>query len=195
MTKHSTAHIPVRASQVALVVTNQPANAGDKRDVGSFPGSGRSPGGGRGNPLQYVCLENSVDRGAWQAIVHRVAKGQTGLKKLRMHTYTCEAINTTKIMDRANTSQCFLLPLYCHHCHYYYSCMWRGHLTHAVPSGGSDGKESGCNARDLIPGSGRSPGEGHGNPLQYSCLENSMNRGAWWATVHGVAKNWTWLTN
>ena len=49
------------------------------------------------------------------------------------------------------------------------------------------------NARDvgLIPGSERSPGEGNGNPLQYSCLENSMNRGAWWATVHGVAKNQT----
>ena len=50
--------------------------------------------------------------------------------------------------------------------------------------GGSDGKESACNAGDLglIPGPGRSPGEGNGNPLQYSCLENSMDRGAWWAT-------------
>ena len=47
----------------------------------------------------------------------------------------------------------------------------------------------------LIPGSGRSPGEGNGNPLQYSCLENSMDGGAWWATVHGVAKSWThWVT-
>ena len=43
----------------------------------------------------------------------------------------------------------------------------------------------------LIPGLGRSPGEGNGNPLQYSCLENLMDRGAWWATVHGVAKSWT----
>ena len=41
------------------------------------------------------------------------------------------------------------------------------------------------------PGSGRSPGEGHGNPLQYSCLDNSMDRGAWWASVHGIAKGWT----
>ena len=57
----------------------------------------------------------------------------------------------------------------------------------AIP-GGSDGKESACNAGDLgsVPGSGRSPGEGHGNPLQYSCLENPMDRGAWRATVHGV---------
>ena len=48
------------------------------------------------------------------------------------------------------------------------------------------------NIRDvgLIPGSGRSPGEGHGNPLQYSCLENPMDRGTWWATVHAVAKSW-----
>ena len=59
--------------------------------------------------------------------------------------------------------------------------------------GGSNHKESACNAGDLdsIPGSGRSPGEGHGNPLQHSCLENPMDRGAWWATVHGVAKSWT----
>ena len=55
---------------------------------------------------------------------------------------------------------------------------------------GSDGEEYACNVRDLgsIPGSGRSPGEGRGNPLQYSGLENPMDRGAWWATVHGAAK-------
>ena len=56
------------------MVKNLPANAGDIRDLGSIPGSGRSPGGGRGNPLQYSCLENSMDRGAWQAMVHRVNK-------------------------------------------------------------------------------------------------------------------------
>ena len=57
--------------------------------------------------------------------------------------------------------------------------------------GGSDGKESVCNAGDLssIPGLGRSPGEGNGNPFQYSCLGNSMDRGAWWVTVHRVTKN------
>ena len=60
-------------------------------------------------------------------------------------------------------------------------------------SGGSDGKESACSAGDsgLIPGSGRSPGEGNGNPFQYSCLENPMDGGAWQATVHGVAKRLT----
>ena len=61
--------------------------------------------------------------------------------------------------------------------------------------GGSDGKESARNVGDLglIPGLGSSPGEGNGNPLQYSCFENPMDRGAWWATVHGVAKSWTQL--
>ena len=56
---------------MALVVKNVPANAGDKRDVGSIPGLGRSPGAGHGNPLQYSCLENPMDRGAWRAMVHR----------------------------------------------------------------------------------------------------------------------------
>ena len=57
--------------------------------------------------------------------------------------------------------------------------------------GGSEDKASACNAGDpgSIPGLGRSPGEGNGNPLQYSCLENPMERGSWQATVHGVAKN------
>ena len=59
--------------------------------------------------------------------------------------------------------------------------------------GGSDGKASAYNAGDpsSILGSGRSPGEGNGNPLQYSCLENPMDREAWWSTVHWVAKSWT----
>ena len=66
--------------------------------------------------------------------------------------------------------------------------------------GGSVGKEPACNARDArdmgsIPGSGRSPGEEHGNPLQYSCQGNSMDRGDWQATVHGIAKSWTGLSN
>ena len=69
-----------RASQVALVVKNLPASAGDIRDVGSIPGSGRSPGEGNGNPLQCSCLENPMDRGVWQATVHMVAKSPTTLK-------------------------------------------------------------------------------------------------------------------
>jgi len=63
--------------------------------------------------------------------------------------------------------------------------------------GGSDDKASAHNAQDpgSIPGLGRSPGEGNGNPLQYSCLENPMDEGAWWATVHGVTKSWTRLSH
>ena len=63
--------------------------------------------------------------------------------------------------------------------------------------GGSEVKVSACNAGDLgsVPGSGRSPGEGNGNPLQYSCLENPRDGGAWWATVHGVAKSRTRLSD
>ena len=61
------------------MVTNLPANAGDVRDVGLIPGSGRSPGGGNGNPLQCSCLENPMDRGAWWAAVHKVTKSRTRL--------------------------------------------------------------------------------------------------------------------
>ena len=62
------------------MVKNQPANAEDIRDMGSIPGLGRSLGRGHGNPLQYSCLENCMDRGAWWATVHIVAKSQTQLK-------------------------------------------------------------------------------------------------------------------
>ena len=72
------------ASQVALVVKYPPANAGDERNAGSIPRSGRSPGEGHGNPLQYSCLENPMDRGGWWATVHGVAKSQTWLKLLSM---------------------------------------------------------------------------------------------------------------
>ena len=61
------------------MVKNPPDNAGDARGMGSIPGSGRSPAGGNGNPLQYTCLENSMDRGAWWATVHGVAKSRTQL--------------------------------------------------------------------------------------------------------------------
>ena len=64
------------------MVKNPHTDAGDIRDVGLIPESRRSPGGGHGNPLQYSCLENSMDRGAWQAITHRVAKSWIRLKQL-----------------------------------------------------------------------------------------------------------------
>ena len=70
---------------MVLVIKNPPANAEDERDTGSIPGWGRSPGGGHGNSLQYSCLENAMDRGAWPG-VHRVTKSQTRPKWLNTHT-------------------------------------------------------------------------------------------------------------
>ena len=83
-----------------LVVKNLPANVGDVRDVGSIPGLGRSPGEGNGSPLQYSCLENPMDRGAWWATVHGVAQSRTRLKRLsssssnlpHMHTHVIRLI-------------------------------------------------------------------------------------------------------
>ena len=131
------------------MVKNPPADAGD---VGSIPGSGRSPGGGNDNPLQYSCLENSVDRGTWRDTVHRVTE---------------ELDMTEQLTLSLSLSTIYL----------------------GFP-GGAAVKNLPANKVDQgsIPGSGRSPGEGNGNPLQYSCLENSVDRGAWRLTVHGVTK-------
>ena len=74
---------------VELVVKNPSANARDLWGVGSIPGSGRSPGGGHGNPLQYSCLQNPKDRGSWRATAHRVAKSRTRLKQLSTQVHTC----------------------------------------------------------------------------------------------------------
>ena len=71
--------------EVALVVKNSPANEGDVTDVVSIPGLGRSPGEGHGNPFEYPCLEDPMDRGAWRATVHGVTKSQIPLKWLSMH--------------------------------------------------------------------------------------------------------------
>ena len=75
--------------------------------------------------------------------------------------------------------------------------MLKYHIYALLFPGGSDSKEFSCNTEDLglIPGSGRSPGERNSYPLQYSCLENSMDRGAWWVTVHGVSKSRTQVTD
>ena len=119
-------------------VKESACNAGD---LGLVPGLGRSPGEGKGYPLQYSGLENSM-----YCMVYGVTKSQTQLSNFHFHVGF---------------------------------------------SGGSDGKESACNAGDtsLISALGGSPEEGNGNPLQYFCLGNSINRGAWRAPVHGVAES------
>ena len=85
------------------MVKNPPANSGDARDEGSIPGSGRSPGVGNGNPLQYSCLENSMDRGAWQPAVHEVS---TGLTQLSTHkqALVCEQLLVCGIIIHADLS-------------------------------------------------------------------------------------------
>ena len=133
------------------MVKNLPANAGD---LGSTPGSERSSGGGNGNPLLYSCLENPMDREAWQATVYGFANSRIQLKQLSIH---CALV--VHILGFPGSSVVKNLP---------------------------------ANAGDVgsIPGLGRSPGEGIGNPLQYSCLGNPTER-SWLFAVHGVAKIWT----
>ena len=105
---------PGNMSQVALVVKNPSANAGDIRDVGLVPGSGRSPGGGHSNPLQYFCLEHPMNRRAWRAIVHWVPQSQIRLKWLSTHAcWTLPSRKKTFLCSKAHPSFCvhpFLFP-------------------------------------------------------------------------------------
>ena len=125
-------------------------NAGD---LGSIPGLRGSPGEGKGDPLQYSGLENSMD-----CIVHEVTKSQTRLSNFHIMLL----MNRISALKRRGSRLLWWL----------------------------NDKESTSNAGDTgdagsIPGLGRFPGEGHGNPLQYSCLENYMDRRGWWATSMG----------
>ena len=86
------------------MVKNPPANAGDAGDMGSIPGPRRCPGGGNGNPLQYSCLENPMDRGAWQNTACGVAKSQTQLKQLSMHTQPTQE----QVLGKKKKEQCLV---------------------------------------------------------------------------------------
>ena len=179
-------HPFIRASQVAVVVKKPPVSAGDRRDVDSVPGLERSPGGGNGNPLQYFCLENPRDRGAWWAIVHGVAC---------MHYFIqwyWDSTDYLVLMKAFGHAECFssTILFQVEPCNAVFSVSSRAsQLTLVVknlPADAGDIRDPGS-----IPGSRRSPGGGHGNALQYFCLENSMDTGAWWATVCKVAKSQT----
>ena len=98
-----------RTSHVGLVVKNLPANAGDIRDGGSIPRSGRSPGGGHDTPLQYSCLENPMDRGAWRATVHRVSKNRKRLKRLSTHVPFLEQVVCVNSFRQLGGSRKFFL--------------------------------------------------------------------------------------
>ena len=117
---------------------------------------------------QYSCLGNPMDRVTWEVTLPGVTKSLTWLSDW-----------TTTI-------------IYLHPSLFSYRASITSNHKISWPIYSSDGKESACNAGDLgsILGSERYPGEGTGNPLQYSCLQNSMARGAWWAIVRGVAKSW-----
>ena len=172
---------------MALVV--RPAcQCGDVRDSGLIPQSGRFPGGRNDNPLQYSCLGNPMDRGDWWATVYRVTKTWTWLSDLAFYkgTYSQNAINL--------------------HSHYLLlKCVTLLHPTPVLLPGKSHGRRSlvGCSPwgheeSDMTEWlhfhfSLSCIGEGNGNPLQCSCLENPRDRGAWWASIYGVAQNWTRL--
>ena len=140
-------------------------------DSSLIPGLGRFSGGGNDNPFPYICLQNSMNRGAWQTPVHGVAKSRK------------------QVNDWAHRS-----VLYITWYKFFIRCMIYNIFSHSC---GSEGKAFALNVGDLglIPGSRRSPGEGNGNPLQYSYLENPIDWGSWWATVQAVAKSQTWLSD
>ena len=155
-------------------------------------------GEGNGNPLQCSCLENPRDGEAWWAAVYGVAWSRTRLKRLSSSKHvsvgfpggTCgtePACQCRRHKRRWFNPWVGKIPLE------------KGWLPTSVFLGflaGLAGKESACNAGDLgpIPGLGRSPQGGNGNPLQYFCLENPMDRNAWRATVHEAAKSQTQLS-
>ena len=104
-----------RASQMALVIKNPTANARDIKDAGLIPGLGRSPGGGHDNPLQYSCLENPMDTGAWRATVHEIPKGYNRSDTAPVHHYTERKTSSLRI-NRAETA------------HYYMGVLWKMYL-------------------------------------------------------------------
>ena len=147
------------ASPVAQWIKNTPAVQEMADDAGSVPRSGRSPGRGHGNTLQYSCLESPRDYSGLQSM---------GSQRVR-HSWT----------------------------HLYMpALMWEKDYAYFLTPRWLSSKYF-CNVGDAdsIPGAQRSPGERNGNPLQYSCLGNPKDRGNWWATVHGVSKSWTRLSD
>ena len=145
------------------------------------------PGEGNGNPLQYSCLENPMDRGAWKAAVHGVSEGRTRLSDftftfhfhaLEKEMATHSSVLAWRIPGTGETGG--LLSVGSQRVEHDWSDLAATAAAVGFP-GGSEVKASACKAGDpdSIPGLGRIPGEGNGHPLQYSCLENPMDGGAW----------------
>ena len=166
----------------------------------SIPESGRSPGEGSGNPLQYSCLGNLMDRAAWRATVHGVTKESDTTE--RLNTGTWHALRAIHVPlpphPRSQNTGQWGWGIKCSTLHPFIQQIFNKHLLCAGPGllRWCWCKEPTCQCRrhrdsGSIPGSRKSPWGGYNNPLQYSCLVNPMDRAAWPATVHGVTKSWT----
>ena len=136
-------------------------NAGD---FGSIPGWGRSPGEREGNPLQYPCLENPM------------TEEPGGLQSIELQRFRHDWATNTLHSELTSSLRSEFYVLWC----------FPGGTSGNLPTSAGDVGDMGS-----VPGLGGSSGGGHGNPFQYSCLENSIDSEAWWATVHRVARNQT----
>ena len=161
----------------------------------------KGSGEGSGTPLQYSCLENPIDGGAWWAAVHGITKSWIRLSDFtftfHFHALEKETADHSSVLAwriPGTVEPGGLLSMGSHSQTQLKRLSSSSHKdTEQGFPGGASGKETvrQCSRhRDAgsTPGSGRSPGGRHGNPLQYSCLENPMDRGALWATVYGVTK-------
>ena len=194
----------IRISQISTIFLGFPGGSDGKEsacnavDLGLIPGLGRSLGEGNGYVLQYSCLENSRDRGAWSVTVHSVAKSWMWLSD--SHFHFCSRFIT--IFPVKTTFHVVSENCLCH--------LWTWHPTPVLLPGKSHGWRSlvGCSPwgrweSDMTEQlhfhfSLPCIGEGSGNPLQCSCLENTRDRGAWWAAVHEVTQSRTrlrWLSS
>ena len=161
-------------------------------------------GEGNGTPLQCSCLENPMNGGAWWAVVHGVAKSQTRLSDFTFtfHFHALEkemATHSSVLAWRIpGTAESGGLPsMGLHRVRHDWNDLAAAATALGVPGASQvhTGKDSNSTCRDArdkssIPGSARYLWVGNGTPLQYSCLENFLDRGAWWATVHGVTRIW-----
>ena len=196
-------------SHVVLVVKNL-LPVQETQETQFDPWLGKIPWRMKWHPSPVFLPGEFHSRGAWWATAHGAAKIHTWLSTTTTNSLpimkyqafwiiftdtvfllspACPRLKCLPFLWAPVTSLGAIITFYCDN--------WILFPPRSQAAGGSDGKESACNGGDpgSIPGLGRSPGEENGNPLQYSCLENSMDRGAWWATVHGVAKSRTRLSD
>ena len=178
---------------VAQRLKRLPVSACSVGDLGSIPGSGRSSGEGNGNPLQYSCLKNPMDKGAWWAAVHGVAKSRTSLSDFTFTlwravvtcflyatgqmTVTCAKYFTKHTQGGCNGKHINSIPIYFYSIYFIHSI----HLLHQASLVAQTVKRLPIMRETQVQSLSREDPlvEGNGNPLQYSCLENPMDRGAW----------------